>query len=60
LALLLLQNQVHDPTTAHMLAGLPAMIQDVGVIAAGVFEKWPVVDQLPFGTHGLPIHAGLE
>ena len=43
-----------------MLAGMPAIIQDVGVIAAGVFEKWPVVDQLPFGTHGLPIHAGLE
>ena len=31
-------QQVDDPAAANVLAGLPAMIQNVGVGAAGVFE----------------------
>ena len=32
------QQQIDDPTTAHVLAGLAAVIQNVGVGAAGFFE----------------------
>jgi hypothetical protein len=32
------EQQIHDPAAADMLARLPAVVQDVGIIAAGVFE----------------------
>src|SRR5262249_43800714 len=35
---LLTQHQVHRPAPSDMLAGLAAVVQDVGVIAGGVFE----------------------
>src|SRR5438132_1130557 len=36
--LLLVEKQVHHPAATNMLARLPAMVQDVGVGAAGIFE----------------------
>jgi hypothetical protein len=32
------QQQIHNPATANVLAGLAAVIQNVGVGAAGFFE----------------------
>src|SRR5262245_30766698 len=35
---LLAQKQIDYPTSPHMLARLSQMVQDVGVVAAGIFE----------------------
>src|SRR4051794_19277095 len=32
------EDQIDDPATADVFARLPAVVQDVGVVAAGVFE----------------------
>jgi hypothetical protein len=32
-------EQVHDPATADVFARLPAVVQDVGVVASGVLER---------------------
>ena len=37
-SLLLAKKQIHDPAPSDVLARLPAVVQDVGVVAAGVFE----------------------
>src|SRR5262249_42219256 len=36
--LLLPEDQIESPTPSDMDTGLPAMVQNVGIIAAGVFE----------------------
>src|SRR5262249_18322749 len=36
---LLSQYQINDPAAADVLAGLPAMVEDVAVSAAGVFQR---------------------
>jgi hypothetical protein len=38
LALLLSQNQIDDPAATDVFAGLTAVVEDVGVGAAGFFE----------------------
>jgi hypothetical protein len=37
--LCLAENQIHDPAAAHVLARLSAMVQDVGVVAAGFCQS---------------------
>jgi hypothetical protein len=46
------QQEIDDPAAAHMLAGLAAVVQDVGIVAARFFQgvgqdrqtvKYPVI-----------------
>src|SRR5947208_1958765 len=50
------KHEVHDPTAAHVFAGLPAMVENVGVAATGFFEgvgKDRQVGELPLVVDGL-------